>query len=48
MNVAFTRAKEQLYIIGDSATIGSDPFFNALLIYMEQHGMYKSVWEYEI
>jgi superfamily I DNA and/or RNA helicase len=48
MNVAFTRAKEHLYIIGDSATIGSDPFFNALLIYMEQHGMYKSVWEYEI
>ena len=48
MNVAITRAKEQLFIIGDSATIGADAFYNAFLTYIEQHGAYKSVWEFEI
>jgi predicted DNA helicase len=47
MNVAITRAKEQLYVIGDSATIGGDPFYNAFLTYVEQHGLYRSVWEFE-
>lgn len=48
MNVAITRAKELLYVIGDSATIGADPFYNAFLEYVEKHGSYRSVWEYEI
>jgi ATP-dependent RNA/DNA helicase IGHMBP2 len=48
MNVAITRAKERLYIIGDSATIGADAFYNALLIYIENHGVYKTVWEFDI
>jgi ATP-dependent RNA/DNA helicase IGHMBP2 len=38
MNVAITRAKEQLFVIGDSATIGADPFYNAFLTYIE-------IWE---
>ncbi len=46
MNVAITRAKEKLIVIGDSATVGTDPFFNAFIGYVEQHGIYKSVWEY--
>ena len=46
MNVAITRAKEQLYIIGDSATIGGDPFYNSLLAYIEKNGHYSSVWEF--
>lgn len=46
MNVALTRAKERLYIIGDSATIGADPFFNELLAYVEAKGNYRSVWEF--
>jgi ATP-dependent RNA/DNA helicase IGHMBP2 len=45
MNVAITRAKDQLFIIGDSATIGSNPFYNALITYVEQRGEYKTVWE---
>jgi ATP-dependent RNA/DNA helicase IGHMBP2 len=48
MNVAITRAKEQLYVIGDSATIGADPFYNAFLSYVEKHGNYRTVWEFEL
>lgn len=45
MNVALTRAKEQLIVIGDSATLGNDPFYAALLKYVEDCGTYRSVWE---
>ena len=48
MNVAITRAKDQLYVIGDSATIGADPFYNAFLSYVEKAGTYKTVWEFEL
>ncbi|KAA9035875.1 AAA family ATPase [Ginsengibacter hankyongi] len=48
MNVAITRAKEQLFVIGDSATIGADPFYNSFLTYIEKHGDYRSVWEFEL
>ena len=48
MNVAITRAKEQLFVIGDSATIGADPFYNSFLSYIEKHGNYRSVWEFEL
>jgi superfamily I DNA and/or RNA helicase len=46
MNVALTRAKESLYVIGDSATIGADPFYRAFLEYTERQGAYRSVWEF--
>jgi ATP-dependent RNA/DNA helicase IGHMBP2 len=48
MNVAITRAKEQLFVIGDSATIGTDVFYNAFLTYIEKHGVYRTVWEFEM
>ena len=48
MNVAITRAKEQLFVIGDSATIGGDNFYNSFLSYMEKYGNYRSVWEFEL
>lgn len=48
MNVAITRAKEQLIVIGDSATIGADKFYNEFLSYVEKHGTYRTVWEFEI
>lgn len=48
MNVAITRAKEQLVVIGDSATIGADKFYNAFLAYVEKHGSYRTVWEFEM
>jgi ATP-dependent RNA/DNA helicase IGHMBP2 len=48
MNVAVTRAKEQLFVIGDSATIGADSFYNAFLTYIEKKGTYRTVWEFEL
>jgi ATP-dependent RNA/DNA helicase IGHMBP2 len=48
MNVAITRAKEQLFIIGDSATIGGDAFYHSLLTYIEAHGSYRTVWEFDM
>ena len=48
MNVAITRAKEQLYVIGDSSTIGNDKFYKEFLEYIEMHGTYKNAWEYEV
>jgi ATP-dependent RNA/DNA helicase IGHMBP2 len=47
MNVAITRAKEKLFVIGDSATIGADPFYNAFLTYVERYGSYRTVWEFD-
>ncbi len=47
-NVAITRAKEKLVVIGDSATIGADKFYSEFLTYVEQHGVYKTVWEFEL
>ncbi len=46
MNVAITRAKEQLIILGDSSTIGSDPFYNRFLSYVEGIEAYRSAWEF--
>lgn len=48
MNVAITRAKEQLFVIGDSATIGSDKFYNEFLSYIEKNGSYRTIWEFEL
>ncbi len=48
MNVAVTRAKEQLFIIGDSATLGADNFYNHFLGYIEKQGNYRTVWEFDI
>ena len=47
MNVALTRAKEKLYVIGDSSTIGNDHFYGQFLEYMESNNAYRSVWEFE-
>lgn len=46
MNVAITRARKYLIVIGDSATIGNDKFFAGFLQYVETHGLYQTAWEY--
>ena len=45
MNVALTRARRKLILIGDSATISVHPFYQRLLTYFESIGAYHSVWE---
>lgn len=46
MNVAMTRARHRLVLLGDSATLGADPFFSDLLDYIQEHGKHSSVFEY--
>jgi len=46
MNVAITRAKKKLVVIGDSATVGSSPFYQAFLEYSEKYGLYRTAWEW--
>jgi predicted DNA helicase len=46
MNVAMTRARRQLIVIGDSATIGHDPFYTEFLEYCEKYGEYRTAWEF--
>jgi superfamily I DNA and/or RNA helicase len=46
MNVAMTRARQQLIVVGDSATIGGHGFYEAVLKYAERFGEYQSAWEY--
>lgn len=46
MNVAMTRARRKLVIVGDSATIGGDPFYQQMLTYVEQAEGYQSIWEF--
>jgi ATP-dependent RNA/DNA helicase IGHMBP2 len=45
MNVALTRARRKLIVIGDSATIGGDSFYVRMLGYFEQQRAYRTVWE---
>ena len=45
MNVAMTRAKKKLVIVGDSATLGSHKFYRQFMEYVEKHGKYFTGWE---
>ena len=45
MNVALTRARRKLIVIGDSATLGGHDFYQSLLQYFEQQDVYHTVWE---
>ncbi len=45
MNVALTRARRKLLVIGDSATLSSHPFYQSMVAYFESIGAYHSVWE---
>ncbi|TFF35673.1 AAA domain-containing protein [Mucilaginibacter psychrotolerans] len=45
INVAMTRARMKLVVIGDSATITRLPFYADMVKYAEQCGGYQSAWE---
>jgi hypothetical protein len=44
-NVALTRARRKLVVIGDSATLSNHEFYQRMLAHFEQIGAYSSVWE---
>ncbi len=44
-NVAMTRAKKKLIMIGDSATLSSHPFYLEVLDYVQKEGFYRSAFE---
>ena len=46
MNVAITRARKKLIIVGDSSTLTSSKFYSGLQEYIESHDGYHSAWEY--
>lgn len=45
LNVAMTRARQLLIIVGDSATLGSDAFYSKMIDYIQNRGGYQSVYE---
>jgi ATP-dependent RNA/DNA helicase IGHMBP2 len=45
MNVAMTRARKKLVIIGDSGTIGKHQFYSQLLDYVNEINAYRSAYE---
>ncbi|MGL4460793.1 MAG: AAA domain-containing protein, partial [Planctomycetia bacterium] len=44
-NVAWTRAKRKLIVIGDTATLSHHAFYARMATYCEQTGGYHTVWE---
>lgn len=46
LNVAMTRAKMKLVIIGDSATVSQHDLFLKLVEHIEEHGHYESAYQY--
>jgi superfamily I DNA and/or RNA helicase len=47
LNVAMTRAKEELILIGDSSTLSFNHFYKQLLDYISQKGSYRTIWEFQ-
>jgi ATP-dependent RNA/DNA helicase IGHMBP2 len=46
MNVAMTRARKKLVVIGDSATLSQLPFYAGFIAWAEQQAAYRSAWEF--
>ena len=46
MNVAMSRARMKLVVIGDSATVAQFPFYEDFINYVESNGSYKTVWDF--
>ena len=45
-NVAITRARKKLVVIGDSATLSGFPFYADFISYAQEHDAYSSAWEF--
>jgi len=45
MNVAITRARKKLVVVGDGATVARHPFYEGFLRYAQEIGAWRSAWE---
>lgn len=45
MNVAMTRARKKLVVVGDSATLTQHPFYQEFVSFTESINAYRSAWE---
>src|SRR2546430_13347294 len=45
INVALTRARKKLIVIGDSATVARHPFYAGLVKYAESIAAWRSAWD---
>jgi superfamily I DNA and/or RNA helicase len=45
MNVALTRARRKLLLVGDSATLSAHPFYRRAIEHSQAIGAYRTVWE---
>ncbi len=48
MNVAMTRARRKLLLMGDSATLSAHPFYRRMIEYFETSDAYRTVWEEDV
>jgi ATP-dependent RNA/DNA helicase IGHMBP2 len=47
MNVAMTRARKKLIVIGDSTTLASSPFYADFIAFSQEIEAYQSAWEFQ-
>jgi ATP-dependent RNA/DNA helicase IGHMBP2 len=45
MNVALTRARRKLIVVGDTSTVAGHAFYGRLIEHFEKFGAYRTVWE---
>ena len=45
-NVAITRARRHLFVVGDSGTLAAHPFYKRLIDEAQAQGGYRSAWEW--
>jgi ATP-dependent RNA/DNA helicase IGHMBP2 len=46
MNVAMTRARRHLFLVGDSATLSGHEYYAAFIEYVQANDGYRSAWEW--
>ena len=47
MNVAITRARRHLFVVGDSGTLGSHPYYERFFTYVQRLNGYHSAWAWD-